>query len=143
MQDPRQTGLFVRLPGEQARLLDRAAAAVSAHKKELISGLLTRHVDPDTPQGIAALRDIAAAGGARRVVIETQEPEIQRGFGYFTPSAPADVLDAEGAAELLAVDVDTILSLAEQGELPGRSLGGKWRFARQALLDWLAGSERP
>jgi excisionase family DNA binding protein len=142
MQPSRQTGLFVRLPGEQARLLDRAAAVVSAHKKDLISGLLARHVDPDTPEGVAALRDIAAAGGARRVVVETQEPEIQRGFGYFTPSAPADVLDAEAAADLLAVDVDTILALAERGELPGRAIVGQWRFARQALLDWLAGSER-
>ncbi len=137
MQEPRQTGLFVRLPGEQARLLDRAAAAVSAHKKDLISGLLARHVDPDTPQGIAALHDIAAAG-SRRVVVETQDTGVQRGFGFFTPTAPADVLDAEGAAELLDVDVDTIVALAEQGDLPGRSIGGNWRFARQALLDWLA-----
>jgi len=142
MQEPRQTGLFVRLPGEQARLLDRAAAAVSAHKKDLISGLLAQHVDPDTPEGIEALRAIAAAGGSRRVVVETQDSGIQRGFGYFTPTQPADVLDAEGAAELLEVDVDTILALAEQGELPGRSIGGHWRFARQALLDWLAGTER-
>jgi excisionase family DNA binding protein len=137
MQEPRQTGLFVRLPGDQARLLDRAAAAVSAHKKDLISGLLARHVDPDTPRGIAALRDIAAVG-SRRVVVETQDTGVQRGFGFFTPTAPPDVLDAAGAAELLDVDVDTIVALAESGELPGRSIGGNWRFARQALLDWLA-----
>jgi len=142
MLEPRQTGLFVRLPGDQARLLDRAAAVVSAHKKDLISGLLARHVDPDTPEGIAALRDIAEAGGSRRVVVETQDAGVQRGFGYFTPTAPADVLDAEGAADLLEVDVDTILALAEQGELPGRSIAGRWRFARQALLEWLAGTER-
>jgi excisionase family DNA binding protein len=142
MQERRHTALFVRLPDEQARLLDRAASAVSAHKKDLISGLLAQHVDPDTPHGIEALRAIAAAGGSRRIVVETQDSGVQRGFGYFTPTAPADVLDAEGAADLLEVDVDTILALAEQGELPGRSIGGHWRFARQALLDWLARAER-
>jgi excisionase family DNA binding protein len=136
MQERRHTALFVRLPDDQARLLDRAATVVSAHKKDLISGLVARHVDPDT------LRAIAAAGGSRRVVVETQDTGLQRGFGFFTPSAPADVLDEKGAAELLDVDVDTILALAEQGELPGRSIAGHWRFARQALLDWLAGTER-
>jgi len=142
MQERRDTALFVRLPDDQARLLDRAATVVSAHKKDLISGLVARHVDPDTPQGIEALRAIAAAGGSRRVVVETQDTGIQRGFGFFTPSAPADVLDEKGAADLLDVDVDTILALAEQGELPARSIAGRWRFARQALLDWLAGTER-
>jgi excisionase family DNA binding protein len=142
MQERRHTALFVRLPDDQARLLDRAATVVSAHKKDLISGLVAQHVDPDTPQGIEALRAIAAAGGSRRIVVETQDSGIQRGFGYFNPTAPADVLDAEGAADLLEVDVDTILALAEQGDLPGRSIGGHWRFARQALLDWLAGKER-
>ena len=142
MQERRYTALYVRLPDDQARLLDRAATVVSAHKKDLISGLVAQHIDLDTPQGIEALREIAAAGGSRRIVVETQDPGIQRGFGYFNPIAPADVLDVEGAADLLEVDVDTILALAEQGELPGRSIGGHWRFARQALLDWLARTER-
>ena len=90
MQERRHTALFVRLPDDQARLLDRAASVVSAHKKDLISGLVAQHVDPDTPQGIEALRAIAAAGGSRRIVVETQDSGIQRGFGYFNPTAPAD-----------------------------------------------------
>ncbi len=28
--------------------------------------------------------------------------------------------------------------LAETGEVPGRQVGGDWRFAREALLTWLA-----
>ena len=143
MPTPREEkALFVRLPDDRARLLDRAAAAVDARKKDLISGLVAQHVDPDTPEGLAALRGVAAAGSGRRIVIEGAEQSVQRGFGYFSPAAPAEVLDAEGAAELLAVDAATIVALAEQGELPGRSIAGEWRFARQALLDWLAGTER-
>ena len=33
-----------------------------------------------------------------------------------------------------------ILELAEHGELPGRRIGGAWRFSRGALLAWLGGS---
>jgi excisionase family DNA binding protein len=136
---PHQTGLFVRLPDEQAKLLDRAAAAVPARKKDLISGLLARHVDPDTPEGLQELRTLAEVHGTpRRVIIEGDEPRFQSGFGVFTPAAPAEVLDPEGAAELLAVDVETLLALAEAGEVPGRAIGGQWRFARQGLLDWLS-----
>jgi excisionase family DNA binding protein len=137
---PRETALFVRLPDEQARLLDRAAAAVPARKKDLISGLVARHVDPDSPGGLAALREIAppAAGASRRVVIEGDEPRFQPGFGAFSPAPAPEVLDPPGAAELLAVDVRTLLGLAEKGEVPGRLIGDQWRFARQGLLDWLA-----
>ncbi|HYH88627.1 MAG TPA: helix-turn-helix domain-containing protein [Solirubrobacteraceae bacterium] len=31
----------------------------------------------------------------------------------------------------------------EPGELPGRRIGGAWRFPRAALLEWLAGRSRP
>jgi excisionase family DNA binding protein len=136
-----QKGLFVRLPTDQARRLDRASSALSTPKKDIIAGLLARHVDPDTPAGMEALRDIAAAGGTRRIVIESEGTQLQPGFGYFSPAPQEEVLDAAAAAELLKVDADTIVQLAEQGELPGRSIGGEWRFARQALLEWLRGDE--
>jgi excisionase family DNA binding protein len=45
-------------------------------------------------------------------------------------------------AELLQSGEDTVQALAEKGELPGRRIGAEWRFARSAVLDWLAGGER-
>ena len=143
---PGQTALFVRLPDDQAKLLDRAAAAVSARKKDLISGLLARHLDPDSPEGLDELRAIADAhahAAPRRVIIEGDDPRFQPGFGMFTPAPPIEVLDPQGAAELLAVPVETVLALAEAGEIPGRSIGGEWRFARQGLLDWLSRADAP
>ncbi len=144
MQPPRneperQTGVFVRLPSEHVRLLNRAAAAVPVHKKDLIAGLLARHVDPDTPEGLADLRAMAlqVGGGSRRILVE-EDRGLQRGSAGFNPYPPPEVLDADGAAELLAVDSTTIIELAENGEIPGRLVGGQWRFARQGLLDWLA-----
>lgn len=139
-----ETGLFVRLPETQARLLDRAAAAVPARKKDLISGLLAQHLDPDTPEGLEALRAIATPSGrARRIVIEPDESRLQPGFAAFSPAAPPEVLDPAGAADLLAIDVGTLLKLAEKGEVPGRRVGDQWRFARQGLLEWLSQASPP
>lgn len=141
--EPRaQTGVFVRLPIEQARRLDRAAAAVPAHKKDLIAGLLACHMDPDTPEGLDALRAIAThePGSSRRILID-EDRGLQRGFAGFNAFPPLEVLDADGAAQLLAVDVDTIVALAEAGEIPGRLIAQQWRFARQGLLDWLSQTE--
>lgn len=49
------------------------------------------------------------------------------------------MLTLEQLAELLTLDVETTLALAEAGELPGRKLGEEWRFSRRAVLDWLSG----
>jgi hypothetical protein len=133
------TGVFVRLPHAHARLLDRAAAAVPARKKDLIAGLVAEHVDPDTPEGLEKLRGLASQASAtsRRILIE-EERGLQRGSAGFNPFPPPEVLDAEGAAELLAVEAATVIELAERGEIPGRLIANQWRFARQGLLDWLS-----
>jgi excisionase family DNA binding protein len=35
------------------------------------------------------------------------------------------------------VEETAVAELAEAGELPGRRLGGEWRFSREAVLAWL------
>jgi hypothetical protein len=129
----------VRLPAKHARRLDRAAAALPAHKKDLIAGLVERYVDPETPQGLEELRVLAAA--PRRVIIEADESPLTVGQHSFRPSAPPEVLDIEQTAELLGVDQEAIAALAASGELPGREIAGQWRFLRRAVLDWLARTE--
>lgn len=49
----------------------------------------------------------------------------------------AEVLTAEEAADYLRVPVSSVLELAERAELPGRQIGGEWRFLKHALADWL------
>jgi excisionase family DNA binding protein len=56
-----------------------------------------------------------------------------------TPETACPVLDASGAAALLHVSTKTILKLARIGELPARKVGREWRFARSALLEYVAG----
>ena len=47
------------------------------------------------------------------------------------------------AAEYLSVHVRTIYRLAKNGEIPGRKIGGSWRFKKDALDEWLSGRENP
>jgi excisionase family DNA binding protein len=54
-------------------------------------------------------------------------------------AAEPEVLTLQEAADLLRVDPGIVRELAEGGELPGRRLGGDWRFSRQGLLQWLGG----
>jgi excisionase family DNA binding protein len=52
-----------------------------------------------------------------------------------------DVLTLEEAAAMLRLPVEAVLARASAGELPGRRFGEDWRFAREALLSWLAAGE--
>jgi excisionase family DNA binding protein len=139
MTEQQRNALFVRLTPEQARRLDRAAAAVPARKKDLIGGLLERFVHPDTPTGLQSLRELAGLDETRRkVTIDLGADGPVVGHASFRPAPEPEVLDAAAAAELLFVDEAAVVELAERGEIPARRIGDAWRFSRRALLDWLA-----
>jgi excisionase family DNA binding protein len=141
--DSAHAALYVRLPADEARKLDRAAHAVGAPKKDLVAGLVARYVDPDSDHGLAALRRLGAeAPGAqpRRIVIEPDEPQLVVGHHSFRSADLPEVLTPAQAAQLLQVEEDAVLALAEEGRLPGRRIGDEWRFARAALVDWLSGA---
>jgi excisionase family DNA binding protein len=163
------TPLFVRLSAEQAERLDRAVAAIDARKKDLVAGLVDRYVDPDSPDGLDALRAVASIGRGELVAGATAEPVATVGRGGVAAparargraagggdaqaapvvsaaegvdpldSADRPILTPAGAATLLGVRAVDVLELAEHGELPGRRVAGQWRFARAALIAWVAG----
>jgi excisionase family DNA binding protein len=122
MQD--RTALYVRIPKHQAEQLDQAAFTLKRSKQDLVAGLLNSYGDVDT---------------LRRVTVETTDDALTVGHAEFRPLAPPDVLTVQQLAEWLQVEEQAIAELAESGELPGRRLGGEWRFAREAVLAWLAG----
>jgi excisionase family DNA binding protein len=142
--------LFVRIPAEHARRLDRAAFELRVPKQSLVSELVERYVNPDSPASLVALgkgwglradggAGASADGGAgrRRVTVETlDQGDLTVGRHSFRPRN-LEVLTLADAAELLQVDPDVVLELARAGTLPGRELGAEWRFARVALLEWL------
>ncbi len=151
-KDPTKTAgptaaLFVRISTEHARRLDRAAFELRVPKQSLVSELVERYVNPDSPASLMALGrgwgtgfapEAGGEDGRRRVTVETlDQGELTVGHHSFRPREP-EVLTPDEAAELLQVDPDVVRDLARGGELPGRELGGEWRFARAALLAWLA-----
>jgi excisionase family DNA binding protein len=50
-----------------------------------------------------------------------------------------EVLDLREAAVLLGLDEQVVAAEAASGNLPGRRIGGQWRFSRAHLLAWLGG----
>ena len=121
MQD--RTALYVRIPTAEAEKLDRAAFELKTSKQDLVAGLVSRYGDVDT---------------LRRVTVDTTEDGLSIGHASFRAFPPPDVLTVPQLAEWLQVGESAIAELAEAGELPGRRLAGEWRFARDAVLDWLA-----
>jgi excisionase family DNA binding protein len=139
--------LFVRLPRGYAEKLDRAAFELKTPKQALVAGLVGRYVNPSTAEGLQNLKAVAAEGGfgfgTRRITVEQETDDVTVGRVGFVPAPEpptGDVLTLEQVAVLLRVDPDAVRELADEGELPGREIAGEWRFARQAVLDWLGGS---
>jgi excisionase family DNA binding protein len=143
--------LFVRLPRAQADALDRASFELKTSKQDLVAGLITRYVDLSAPETLAELLALAQEGreekrepfgfgaATRRVTIETEPDRVAVGRAGFRDTGGPDVLTIEQAAELLRVAPDAVRALAESGDLPARQIGEEWRFARTAILAWLAG----
>jgi excisionase family DNA binding protein len=53
-----------------------------------------------------------------------------------------EVLTPKEAAEYLSVHVRTLYRLVKKGEIPGRKVGGSWRFKKDALDAWLSGRDK-
>jgi excisionase family DNA binding protein len=132
--------LYVRLPAQAVDKIDRAAEALGVHKKDLIAGLVSKYVDPDSRGGLHALGALSAP---RRVTVDLGDAGPTLGSYSFQPLDPPEVMNAEQAGQLLQLDEKVVLELAEAGKLPGRKLGSVWRFSRTAVLAWLSTPEAP
>jgi excisionase family DNA binding protein len=159
--DDAETPLFVRLPPRIAERLDRAAFELRLSKKELVTALLSRHMDDEAPDGLDQLRQIhdevehfrTATGLPRKkkMLVTFMDradgdpaPDVAAGAARpgvgnasFRAFEPSEVLSLEDAAELLRVAPEDVEALAAAGEIPGRRIGESWRFSRPAVLRWL------
>jgi len=118
--------LYVRLPAPEAEKLERAAHSLRLAKKDLVTALIARHLDPVTD-------------APRRVVVELGSDQLTVGHAAVRPAEPPEVLTLAQLADLVQTPAEDLEAMAEAGELPGRRIGGEWRFARAAVLAWLAG----
>jgi excisionase family DNA binding protein len=133
------SALFVRIPHDQARALDRLAFESGRSKQALVSDMLASSMQAQNVGGPQP----ASAGEDRtdRTDRSAYLRQAESSIGYNSFRAfDSDVLTLEGVAELLSVEPELVADLAARGELPGRKIGGAWRFARAAVLAWLAAS---
>src|SRR5579863_9901905 len=129
---PRKTAvegaLFVRLPAAAVEKLDRAAEALGMRKKDLVAGLVSKYVDPESPRGLSAL----GALPIHKLVAGPSEPVSTIGAYSFQPYDPPEVMNTTQAAQFLQIAESVVIELAEAGRPPGRRLGDLWRFSRGA-----------
>ena len=130
--------LFVRLPAKAVDKLDRAAEALGMRKKDLVAGLVTKYVDPDSPRGLSALGSLST----RKVTVDVGESSPTLGSYSFQPYDPPEVMNADQAGQFLQIEEAVVIELAEAGKLPSRKLGAVWRFSRAALVAWLSTPEK-
>jgi excisionase family DNA binding protein len=109
------TAIFVRVPVDEAEKLDRLSFELKQPKRQIVAALLSA-VDLDEGRLVLGRADL---------------PTWER-------DGPADVLTLAELAELLRAEETAVRALVEKGDLPGRKVGGEWRFSRRAVLAWLA-----
>ncbi len=51
------------------------------------------------------------------------------------------ILTLEQAAEMLQLSARTVQRLVSKGKMPGRRIGGQWRFDRDQLREWVCGAD--
>ena len=124
-RDLDETPLYVRIPSAEAAKLHHASNVLGAPKRELITRLVARYVDPSD------LGSLTELGGADWAV----------GQHSFRPVEELEILTPAQLAGLLQIEEATLIELAEKKELPGRKIGEEWRFSREAILAWLAEEE--
>ena len=58
------------------------------------------------------------------------------------PNLPSDeILTVREVADYLRLGESTIYRLAQEGKIPGRKIGGTWRFSRQTIKTWFRNHE--
>jgi excisionase family DNA binding protein len=134
---PIEGALFVRLPAAAVDKLDRASELTGIRKKDLVAGLVSKYVDPDSRRGLSALGSLST----HKVMVDVGESSPAVGSYSFQAYDPPEVMNAEQAGQFLQIDESVVVDMAEAGKLPGRKLGAVWRFSRAALVAWLSNPE--
>ncbi|MGA2641362.1 MAG: helix-turn-helix domain-containing protein [Spirochaetia bacterium] len=57
------------------------------------------------------------------------------------PQVPSEILTLKDLSAYLKIAPSSLYKLVRQGGIPGRKVGKRWRFHRQAIDKWLQGSQ--
>src|SRR5258708_2115840 len=102
-KNPPQTPLYVRPPSAASAKLDRAAAGLRLHKKDLVAGLVSKYVDPDSHTGVTEL-----GTRATRRTFERPGGSPMMGTYSFQPYDPPEIMNAEQAGQFLQIDENNV-----------------------------------
>ncbi len=85
---------------------------------------------------------MSISGKSKRQIVEEAVSEHLGDDGLVVGRAtviedPNEVMTLREAADLLRLDSAALKAAAAAGRVPGRRIGGKWRFSKSALLAWL------
>src|SRR4051794_39302612 len=110
---PPESALYVRLPAAAVDKLDRAAEALGMRKKDLVAGLVSRYVDPDSHRGLSAL----GALSTHKVTVDVSEAGPTLGSYSFQPYdppeiMPPEIMNVEQAAQYLQVGEAVVVEMA-------------------------------
>jgi excisionase family DNA binding protein len=99
---------------------------------------------PTPVDAMMAMTDalVATAAAQAAAAVASSVPEKPTGGLGFWPPPPVvmayfKVLTTPEAAQYLRVSESVLLREAEAGRIPGRKLGGEWRFSELAVANWL------
>jgi excisionase family DNA binding protein len=67
---------------------------------------------------------------------KSRKPPVNKILAFKLP----EILDVGMTARFLTVSADTVYSLFQKGELPGRKVGRKWITTKSAVLRWVESS---
>lgn len=114
-----RTALFVRVPTDLSEQLTARIQQAGRSKQDVVCDLLEAQMSAgDLPAGNG---DGGSTGCAE--------------------DGTSDVLDLAGIATLLAVEPESVLERIAAGDFPGRRFDDEWRFSRDAVMHWLAGTD--
>ena len=109
-----RTALFVRVPTGLADQLAARTRSAGRSKQDVVCSLLEAQLSE----------------GSRG-------PDTQDGPEVVDP----EILDLDAVALMLAIEPAMVLARVADGDFPGRRFGTDWRFSRQAVMLWLAGTD--
>ena len=99
-------------------------------RQEVLMGVRKKNLkkkDPDREINVCSYNKETSMNNSK---LQTPKPELTL----------KDVMTPREAAQYLSVHVRTIYRLARDGEIPGRKVGGSWRFKKDTLDQWLSGN---
>ncbi len=101
-------------------------------------------MNPEVAAMLASLSAAMAAKGDVKtsVALAAECAAVAATSHHVDAPMPYDVMTASQVAEYFQLPETAVIAEASAGRLPGRRVGGEWRFIRIALTEWLQGRDR-